>query len=369
MYALDYSGFYSLPAVHGGTVTSGAHGFPRPIVLGEYAATPGGGGPFSHPERHSWRSEHAEVRPDTMIGAGGPDGVGLSPSQLSTFKVVRTAAHFECLGYVDAFNAYDDVTLSFGPWHWTLARCSGAGAPGERRELPAFLAYAMATYPGAYERHVRMFGLTPETTWPIAMAAGTGTYSDRIMIATEAGRGVLCGVSGTAGSRQDENTYAKNWHVFYRFQMACRTSDDLRRAMWDFARIRVRDILDKTFTIGGVARRVGDYVTSEKGVAMLLRWHIYRPGHLFRTASPGNPNHLEDILTTVISAHPTASQLRETAVLAALAAVGGPLTNGHLKTINGWANVPQQGLHPFYQLNLADATLSSALNSFALAPP
>ena len=368
MYAIDYSGYYTIPAVYTGNVTSGGHSFPRPIVIGEYVSNMDGG-PLSIPARHSWNSEHAEVRPDTMIGTGGSNGVGLTVSQLSTFKVVRTASHFECLGYFDCFNAYDDVTISFGPCHWTLARCSGAGAPNERREMPAFLSYMRNTYADAYWTCFGIFGLRPERGWPITMSNSTGTYNDRITIQTESGSHVLCGASDTNNYRRAENKYCKNWHVFYRFQMACRTSDDMRRAMWDFSRIRVRDILDKTFNITGAARRVGDYVTSEKGVAMLLRWHIFRPAHLFRTPSPGNPNHLQNILTTVITAYPAANQAREDAVLQELSNVGGPLTNGGLTTIHGWNNIPQQGIRPYYDLNLTNPTLSNIFNSFDFETP
>ena len=62
-------------------------------------------------------------------------------------------------------------------------------------------------------------------------------------------------------------------------------------------------------------------------MAMLLRWHIYRPAHLFRTHTPASPNHLQNILTTVIAAHPTATQARKNALLQQLSTVGGPLTN------------------------------------------
>lgn len=373
MYAIDYSGYYTIPAAHGGFVTSGAHRFPRPIVLGQYT-TDRHGGELSQPRwHHTWNSEYAEVRPDTMIGAGGADGVGLTAAQLSTFKVVRTASHFECYGYVDSLNAYDDVTISFGPCHWTLARCQRVAAddsPDERREMPAFFAFMRQNYAAAYGTYFEVFGLRPERAWNMLRMAGrTGNYGDRMMVQTEGGDVMLCGATGTDQYRYEENTYCKNWHVFYRFQMACRCSADVRRSMWDFARVRIRDILNKEFTIGGIVRRVGDYVTSEKGVAMLLRWHIFRPAHLFRPATRDNPNYLHDVLAAAIGAYPRASQSREDEVLRQLRDVGGPRTDGGLATIYGWTNVPQRGLVGYYHLNLRSPTLSGALNSFHFAPP
>jgi hypothetical protein len=61
-------------------------------------------------------------------------------------KVVRTAAHFECYGYFDTVNAYDNVTISFGPCHWTLARSCAGEPPEGAREMPAFLAYMKENY-------------------------------------------------------------------------------------------------------------------------------------------------------------------------------------------------------------------------------
>jgi len=366
VYAIDWSGNYTLPAIYAGTATSGAYRFPRPIVMGEYTTSRIGNGPQSIPARHSWNSEHAEVRPDTMLGLGGLSGAGLTASQLSTFKVVRTAAHYECIGYFDVFNAYDDVTLSFGPCHWTMARCSGDGQPDERRELPAFLAYLQHHYGATYVSLIQRFGFEPQRTWPLAMGEDTGTYNDRIMVQLEDGeRQMLCGsTAASIAERFAENAYAKNWHVFYRFQMACRTSGDVRRCKWNFARVRIRDILDKTFVIDNIARRVGDYVTSEKGVAMLLRWHIFRPGHLFR----GGDNRLRPALINLIDNHPGApSQAREVRMLNELRDRGAPTE--HMQDMRTRVNVPQYPLYPYYALDLDEPTLSENLRSFHFEPP
>lgn len=157
MYAIDYSEYYTIPATYTGNVTSSSHDFPRPIVIGDYVSNMDGG-PRSVPPRHVWNSEDVEVRPDILIGVGGNNGAGLTASQLSTFKVIRTASHFECYAYFDVFNAYDDVTISFGPCHWTLARCSGNGDPDDPRELPAFLAYMHQTYSAAYQVSLENLG-------------------------------------------------------------------------------------------------------------------------------------------------------------------------------------------------------------------
>jgi hypothetical protein len=361
MFAIDFSENYTLPAAYGGTVTSGGFTFPRPVVVGDYVVDPNSdSGPRAIPPNHTWAGADVEVTPENTLGRGGSTGEGLSAAELSTFKVVRTAAHFENFAFFDCVNAYDDVTISFGPCHWTLAVCIGAGAPDQKREMPAFLAYFRSAYDASYQTYFGRFGFFPESSWPIAMADETGTYASRIQMQTEGDNVVLCGLSGEPGQRRDENRYGKTWHVFYRFQMACRVSDDMRLAMWDFTRIRINDILNKTFTVAGTPRRVGDYITSEKGVAMLLRWHIFRPGHLFRT----DDNYLRPVIA---SGNATASEARETAMLQSLSAAGAPRTNNHLSEIHGWTRVPQAPLRSYYTLNLTNPTLSGALNSFVFA--
>jgi hypothetical protein len=365
VYAVDYSQYYRIPAAYGGQVSHGGHAFPRPIVIGQFADTDDTG-PVSYPwSHHTWASADAEVRPDTMIGRGGLNGDGLSAQELSTFKVVRTAAHFECLGYFDSLNAYDKVTISFGPCHWTVAWCAGAGNQHKAdlpREMPAFLAYVRNRYAADYQTCFGTFGLTPDGAWPVAMDAPSATYACTMRIDTDSGTQLLCG----AATSQADNRYCKTWHAYYRFQMACRTSANLRLAMWDFSRMRIRDLLNKTLTIAGVARRIGDYVTSEKGTAMLLRWHIFNPGELFA--------HLQSVFSTVIPNHPTATQAREDAILLGLrdqAQNKAPQNdmNVHVPRIYGWANIPQQGLAnaSYYSLNLTSPTLSSILNSFQFA--
>lgn len=69
--------------------------------------------------------------------------------------------------------------------------------------------------------------------------------------------------------------------------MAGRTIDGYRRSMWPMARIRLRDI--RATKWGGTSRTVwpnlagatiGAIFTSEKAMAMVLRWHIRSPGHM-----------------------------------------------------------------------------------------
>ena len=404
VYALDYSRYYSqhfsIPQSYLGEVSHDGRKFPKPIVVGQFEGTYDKG-PVSYPwDRNSWESADAEVRPDTMIGKGGLDGDKLGEQELSTFKVVRTAAHFECLGYFDALNAYDNVTISFGPCHWTMAWCK-SGSPTEAREMPAFLAYVQKQYAEDYKKCFRVFGLTPEKEWPIGMNTTARRYEGRLCIDTESGPQLLCGALAaqpTQAARlaaRADNRYCKTWHSYYRFQMACRASKKLRLAMWDFTRMRIRDVLDKTLSIAGVDRRIGDYVTSEKGVAMLLRWHIFNPDELFEHLAAVFSAVIPNYLTAANAA--TALQPRENDILLKLkdrAAKKGTNAlhpgqmndmNVHMPKIHGWTNIPQKGLTgnevagvlaqadgllgPRYELKLTNPVLSGDWNSFKFLAP
>ncbi len=62
---------------------------------------------------------------------------------------------------------------------------------------------------------------------------------------------------------------------------------DFRRCMWEFAVMRIRDILSTPIpqewgipNVSGRPAQIGDIYTSEKAVALLLRWHVYRPSQV-----------------------------------------------------------------------------------------
>jgi hypothetical protein len=92
-----------------------------------------------------------------------------------------------------------------------------------------------------------------------------------------------------------EYEYLRTWHWFHRFSMAGRSSAGWRQAMWDMARMRLRDILDAEWNNPAITSgnfplnagtRVGDVFKSERTVALLYRWHIFDPKVIF-TGTPG----------------------------------------------------------------------------------
>lgn len=386
MYAIDYSNYYfnlpldlfppqnsynGLVSRYGGKVTFSGNTFPKPIVLGYYDKAYDGG-PCVVAGRHTWDQSYVEIRPDTLIGKGGNNGIGLSDKELSTFKVIRTVSHFECYAFFDCINAYDDVTISFGPCHWTAHSCMGGEADATgARELPAFLAYVKYIYPENYKAFFGVFGLGTKSKWPIKISGGVNTYNDKFMMQTEDGEQNLYGNS----DRLNENKYLKSWHWFYRFIMATRISTYLHRAMWHFTRIRIGDILNHEFefTIGQGKEtktkkiKVGQYATSEKAVVMLLRYHIRYPGNLFTV--------LKEIMKDLISKFPNPEndkieKAREDEMISKILEKSQLRDNEsfrkQMRDLNSWVDVPQLGFpkREYYELNLIDKTLSSEPGSF-----
>jgi peptidoglycan hydrolase-like protein with peptidoglycan-binding domain len=305
VFARDFSGYYALP------VGRNPNDY---VVLGYYENAPPGG-PVSMPglnaaqpdPRHCWQPE-AEVLPEHLVGA---PLAALTAEQLSTFRVVRSVAEQECLGYFDSVNAYDAAVISVGPCHWTMSVYTN---PPEEGELPAYLAYLADVEPAAFSSGFGFFGIrmnhrksNANRSW--TTAAGVRDGSDYWVPSSRK-------FTGWAQLQQDDGTfqnvpdnmadlsYFRSWHWFYRFQMAGRTIAAYRRRMWDMARLRIRSILTAPWGANGLTApnpaggtrpaTIGDVFTSERSVALLTRWHVWQPGSIVAGGVAGP--HLRDAL-------------------------------------------------------------------------
>ncbi|WP_406723867.1 hypothetical protein WJ438_03195 [Streptomyces sp. GD-15H] len=228
----------------------------------------------------------------------------------------------EALGFFDAVNCYDHAFASLGLCHWTLgarvwqpnntARRPREEWDAEEGELWAFLAYLRTSDEAAYNQLLGDCGIAPDRAWTgdgrtaapgqdrlwvrdLRKYTAFGTATDR----TGAAR-PLTGFTAPAGSgvltygRYGEQEFFKTWHWFHRFVMAARTSAPFQRAMWDMARIRLRDILTTPWNAPadnpapmdpGVT--IGDVFRSEKTVALIHRWHVFSPASVCRRNSTG----------------------------------------------------------------------------------
>jgi peptidoglycan hydrolase-like protein with peptidoglycan-binding domain len=284
MYVRDFSHYYTFPAGRNPDDL---------IVLGDYATYRAWSGPRSTPPRHTWAD--AELLPDSLVGV---PLASLSAGQLSTFKVVRAVSEEECLGFFDGVNAYDNAFVSVGPCQWTLGIAERNHSVNEG-ELCGYLAYLRYIDADAFKDAIEFFGVRVDGVWD-----GGGRPDGRSLfssaLAKYAGWVALQDDTGNflrLRQREEEGNYFKTWHWFYRFVMAGRTIQGYRRRMWDMARVRIRDIRDVNWRAGvtsipdgtpaGRPATIGDMFTSEKAMAIILRWHIRSPSRIIRGGNPG----------------------------------------------------------------------------------
>jgi len=265
----------------------------------------------------------------------------------------------EAYGYFDAFNAYDRTFMECGPFHWTAgpaiipegadpAIADPAGFGVERGELWAFLSYLDSADPAAFQALAGDCGLGVRDAWGVdgrrLWVPEQRKYVSLPTLTDE--RGVPAAVPNAAR----EYDFFRNWHWAYRFSMAGRTIDGYRRRMWDMARQRIRDVLNAPWDspapgapdrlagiptgVGDRTRpaRIGDVFTSERAVAMVLRWHVLAPGGIVR----GNKD--EPPATRHIG---RAGPAARAALAAARAAAGGLDWSG---AANTWSGAHEQAL-------------------------
>ena len=90
---------------------------------------------------------------------------------------------------------------------------------------------------------------------------------------------------------------------FLRFALNARTLEPFRTRMWDYARLRLRDLLATPWTPqidmadpsapGGTRpATIGDLFTSERAVGIMARWHVNRPATCCRWATVPSPHRL-----------------------------------------------------------------------------
>lgn len=233
----------------------------------------------------------AEVTPENLIGK---EWTTLSDKSQRTFRVVRAVSEYECLGYLQSINGFDDAWVSLGPCHWTLALAkAGQAKPTDiagAGELPAFLSYWMATEASdARTKMTEPFGIVPTPEWkngkPPNKPGGTCNYTGRI--------NWLAGkIEGPSSKQEISKVEDLNWfrttHWFWRFLALARNVSSFRLRQWHMTRIRLRDILayeidpsDRPGKSAGTGKvPLSTLATSEAAIALLLRCHIRRANFL-----------------------------------------------------------------------------------------
>lgn len=294
MYVRDLSNYYTFPQGRNSNA----------VVIGDGAA----GGPEVRGANHSWN----ETEFTTQDIFNGSTLSQLTGPQQSTFKIIRAIANAEANGgYLDRINGWDDQYISYGPYHWTLA-------VGEFPSFLAFLKDRQQTLGGNfYDKAIGFFGIDikavdsrrNEHDWN-----GTGQAFFMSGSQRKFAHGRMKVVSNNAGVVINDladpawGNYFRSWHWFYRFVMAVRTIPEFRTLTYDFARMRIRDVLSIPINNFGfidangnpVNPTIGDIFKSEKSFAMVLRIHVFRPAWIGDVINNRN-NTLRRILRSAVN--------------------------------------------------------------------
>ncbi|MBI5591033.1 MAG: SH3 domain-containing protein [Deltaproteobacteria bacterium] len=172
----------------------------------------------------------------------------------SMLRIIRAVSENE--GKYEAINTWDNAFLSFGIFQWT----SGAGSTAG--ELPAVLQRLGRDHPDTFEACFGRYGLTTTGVTSRTGLAPVGYFSlNNVLLATVEAKSTL-----------------RSLPWAYRFWSAGH-DDNVREVQTIHAMERI-DLFyrNERWRIRGFY--VGDYITSECGVALLLDQHVNRPGHV-----------------------------------------------------------------------------------------
>lgn len=229
----------------------------------------------------------------------------------SMYNVIEAITQVECNGHLGSLNAYDEALLSAGPYHWTMPRYDKS--PVWEGELCGFLSYLKSEYVETYEHIFGRFGVDIDTEWGEhgeALFRAQQKYTASIEKQTPDGMELMPMRDGENPLSEDEAgkqwDYFRNWHWYYRFLMASRLQhfpqmeNSFQEACYDFARFRVEDVLNVEWQTPlqhwPDDTTIGDVFTSEKAVAMLVRWHVLNPGTFIDTSGPYQSDNLKTVL-------------------------------------------------------------------------
>ncbi len=279
VHAYDFTSHYDYPSTKSATDAN---------ILGKRISYGSWGGLQSNTTPFSQLWAELEVSPEKLIGSSttiATLNLPTSNAKKSTFKVVRAAAEAECHGVFDSMNAYDNALISLGLCHWTLGIATGQTGKYNKGELGGTLAYFKANYATSFNKTFGHYGLDLTKAWGTngsTLKVIPGKYACWIKWDTESGTET---VSNKIKNTKGDSTWFACWHWFFRFAMVSRTVEDFRKTQWDMVRIRIKDMLDTkiTLTHGALTLasvKIGDIYTSEKAIAYLYRYHIWRPSRI-----------------------------------------------------------------------------------------
>lgn len=175
----------------------------------------------------------------------------IKPSRLRVMQAVSTNE-----GKLEAINTWDNAVLTFGCFQWTVGADAGAG------ELPPVIARLKAMDAAVFEKYFGQFGLDVDMPAPKPNVLQRGFFK----------------LNGKTLNTGPLKAQLRSLDWAYRFWLAGQ-DDTVRLAQVRHAMDRV-DLFFRCPDCLVNTRFVGDYVSSEYGVALLLDQHVNRPGHV-----------------------------------------------------------------------------------------
>lgn len=175
----------------------------------------------------------------------------IKPSRLRIMQAVSSNE-----GKLEAINTWDDAFLTFGCFQWTIGSAGGAG------ELPPMIARLKAMDAAVFQKYFGQFGLDVSPVAPNPNVLQRGFFK----------------LNGTTLNTPQLKAKLRTIDWAYRFWLAGQ-DDTVRLAQVRHAMDRV-DLFFRCPECLVNTRFVGDYVSSEYGVALLLDQHVNRPGHV-----------------------------------------------------------------------------------------
>lgn len=176
---------------------------------------------------------------------------GVSPSRLRVMEAVSSNE-----GKLEAINTWDSAFLTFGCFQWTVGTDSGDG------ELPPMIDRLKRKSPEVFQKYFGQFGLDVQLSPGKPNTVRRGFFT----------------INGTVIRTPQQKQQLRSLDWAYRFWLSGQ-DDTVRLAEIEHAMDRV-DLFFRCPECLINTRFVGDYVSSEYGVALLLDQHVNRPGHV-----------------------------------------------------------------------------------------
>ncbi|MFC1523595.1 SH3 domain-containing protein [Thermodesulfobacteriota bacterium] len=180
--------------------------------------------------------------------------ISITPSQLRLLDAIA-----ENEGKLEAINTWDNAYLSFGIFQWT------AGVGAEAGELPALFDRLQKRFPNTYKKSFGQYGLEISGVREVLGSPARGYFKLNNCL--------------LGNGEQKEILRSLVWP--YRCKQAG-FDDEVRLVELEHALARIDCFLkvDNRLIRG---RYIGDYITSEYGIAQLLDQHVNRPAHVLST--------------------------------------------------------------------------------------